>query len=234
MSDAQARRVLTEGLPDLPASAVQGLLEATGGWALLLRLANQQIAKAVQRGEMAALAAAALLAALRAKGPVAVNTPGSVVDLDDRDQRAKTVRATIEASVDLLPDPGDSGVRLAELGVFAEDETVPFPLIAALWQGTAGLDAEQAGDLCTAMVELSLITWDRTGGGRMSMHDVVRDYLRAELGPDRIQQANADLVDQLAERLPAAKSWTPTADRTSRRGGKATRATSWTTPSNTS
>ena len=41
MSLEQARQVLVQDLPPLPALVVDGLLEASGGWALLLRLANQ-------------------------------------------------------------------------------------------------------------------------------------------------------------------------------------------------
>ncbi|MBW8805801.1 MAG: hypothetical protein JF587_18420, partial [Catenulisporales bacterium] len=204
MSPQQARRVLLRDLPTLPAPVVAELLEATGGWALLLRLANQYIAKAIRRGDTPDVAASGLWEALRQAGPAAVDDPALAVDFGARKQRAASVRATIEASVTLLSDPSHDRVRLAELGVFAADEAVPAALVAALWAGTAGLTARHAGDLCLALAELSLIRWDPADGGRLGMHDVIRDYLRAELGAERIQEANAALVDRLAEGLPTA------------------------------
>ena len=48
------------------------------------------------------------------------------LDVGQPDQRARAVRATIEASTGLL-DRQDAE-RFAELGVFAEDEIIPFQL----------------------------------------------------------------------------------------------------------
>jgi hypothetical protein len=48
------------------------------------------------------------------------------------------VRATIGASTSLLTPPDTE--RFAELAVFAEDEKIPFHLIARLWQATGGLE----------------------------------------------------------------------------------------------
>ena len=209
MSDDQARRILTEGLPRLSQTLVHELVEAAGGWALVLRLTNEAIAKAVRRGAAVESAAAAMLLALRQDGPGALGDPMARVDVDDPVQRAKTVRATIEASVAFLPVAMRASARFAELGVFAEDESVPVSLIVTLWRSTAGYSANRAEALCAALADVSLITWVPEGGGRVALHNVVRDYLRAELGAEGIKRVNAALMDAVAASLPAATRLEP-------------------------
>ena len=70
------------------------------------------------------------------------------LDVGQPSQRERAVRATIEASTGLLS--GDDAERFAELGVFAEDEAIPFGLVAQLWRATAGLDELQAAQVCQA------------------------------------------------------------------------------------
>ena len=48
MSEAQARALLTAGLPPLPPAVAAGLLEETGRWPLLLRLVNKILADQAQ------------------------------------------------------------------------------------------------------------------------------------------------------------------------------------------
>ncbi len=64
------------------------------------------------------------------------------LDVSDPDQR-QLVQATIEASTGLLTTADHC--RFAELAVFAEDETIPVALAAALWQATATLDRMATG-----------------------------------------------------------------------------------------
>ncbi|WP_406483220.1 hypothetical protein [Streptomyces platensis] len=53
---------------------------------------------------------------------------------------------------------------------------------------------------------LSLIRLDNTcDGGRISLHDVVRDYLRDELGTARLTLLNGLLIDAIAATLPPAQ-----------------------------
>ena len=73
-----------------------------------------------------------------------------------REQRARAVRATIEASTGLLD--GQDAERFAELGVFAEDETIPFGLVARLWRATAGLDDLRAAQVCKRLAQLALVS----------------------------------------------------------------------------
>lgn len=193
MSPEQARSVLAWELPELPDEIVTGLLRATGRWALLLRLTNRLIARQIATGADAAAAAQGALEGLRAQGPAAGESPPQPLDLDDPARRSRAVRATIEASTTLLPDGGTQ--RLAELAVFVEDESIPIPLVIHLWQATDGLTEAQARDLCAQLDRFSLVSLSPENGGRITLHDVLRDYLREELGAAELRRLNAVLVD---------------------------------------
>ncbi|WP_405955599.1 NB-ARC domain-containing protein [Streptomyces phaeochromogenes] len=208
MSSAQARQVLTWDLPRLPEAVTGSLLEATGRWPLLLRLTNRLIAAAVATGVVPATAAADTLRRLREHGPSAVDAPLAPLVLDDPRQRKKAVRATIEAATGLLPPGGDQ--RFAELGIFAEDEAVPLSAVARLWQATAGLSEAQCRELCRILGGLSLLTLHpQTAGGSITLHDVIRDYLRSELGSVRLTTLNAAWVDAVEANLPTAPALLP-------------------------
>lgn len=145
MSLAQARTMLTWDLPQLPESLVRGLLQATGRWALQLRLTNRLIAEQCASGADLIACAECTLSRLHAYGPTAVDDPAAVWDLDDPRLRSQAVNASVEAAVTLfacikvllavllamsgnaataeLPPGGED--RFAELGIFAEDEQIP-------------------------------------------------------------------------------------------------------------
>ncbi|MFJ7158646.1 NB-ARC domain-containing protein [Streptomyces sp. NPDC101118] len=203
MSPAQARAVLTHGLPPLPPDTVTGLLHATGRWALLLRLTNRLVARRIATGGEPADVARAVLRALRDRGPAAVDGPpaprDTPLDLDDPARRAQAVRATVEAATTLLSAGGAR--RLAELAVFAEDEAVPVPLVARLWAATGGLDEEAVRALCAQLDALSLVALNPERGGRISLHDVLRDYLRSELGASELRALHGLLVDTARDGL---------------------------------
>ncbi|MGW5284510.1 hypothetical protein ACWERI_34540 [Streptomyces collinus] len=123
MSAAQARQVLAFGLTDnLPEDTVLGLLRATGRWPLLLRICNQYVHRRIDTGMTAPAASAELLGKLRRDGPTGLD-PAVPVDLNDSRARQTAVTATVEAGAALLP--ADGFERFTELGVFAEDESIP-------------------------------------------------------------------------------------------------------------
>ncbi|WP_242606664.1 hypothetical protein [Protofrankia symbiont of Coriaria ruscifolia] len=205
MSPEQARRVLTWELdPPLVEPVAAGLLAATGRWPLLLRLVNRLLAGAVGTGQEVSEAGREVLQRLHTAGPGAVDDLNEVpagLNLNDSVQRARAVRTTIEAGTSLLP--GQGAQRLAELGIFAEDEAVPVGLLLLLWQATAGVDPTRGRQLCRQMDQLSLVSLD-ADRGVVFLHDVVRDYLRAQLGPDRLATLNGTLLDAVAAGLPGA------------------------------
>ena len=61
--------------------------------------------------------------------------------------------------------------------MFAEDETVPFALVARLWRATAGLDELESSQLCGRLAELALVSVspEASQPGGVALHDVVRD-----------------------------------------------------------
>ena len=142
-------QLLTSGLPALDPAVAEGLLAVTGRWPLLLRLVNKILADYARMAPDVSAQAATLLERLRAGGPAVVDdlagSPSRGLDVGQPQERALAVRATIEASTSLLAEQDKE--RFAELGVFAEDETIPFSLLAEFWRTTAGLD-----ELATAQV----------------------------------------------------------------------------------
>ena len=206
MTEEQARAVLTAGLPPLDEPVAAGLLSVTGRWPLLLRLVNKVLADYARVADAAAVSsqAAVLLGQLAAGGPGVVDEfredRGRGLDVGRPDQRALAVRATIGASTGLLD--GQDAERFAELGIFAEDETIPFRLVAALWKATAGLDELRAAQVCRRLAQLALISQAGPDGG-ISLHDVIRDFLRAGLGQQRLAGLNAAFLDAVAAGLPA-------------------------------
>ena len=225
MSDEQARALLIAGLPQLDEVVVTGLLAVTGRWPLLLRLVSQILADYAQvAADVSAISAqgALLLERLAADGPAAVDELAGEgvrrLDVGQPQERARAVRATIEASTGLL-DSQDAE-RFKELGVFAEDEIIPFGLVARLWQATAGLDELRAAQVCKRLAQLALVSKANGPAGGIALHDVIRDFLRAELGGQHLVELNDVLVEALA-------AGPPTASPPDRAGGCAVRAAWW-------
>ena len=206
MSAGQARRLLTAGLAPLDPMVADGLLAVTGRWPLLLRLVNKILVNAAGSGADAGAVGTQLLDRLRTGGPAVVDDllgeDSRGLDVGQPGERAQAVRATIEASTSLL-GPQD-GRRFAELGVFAEDETVPFALVARLWRATAGLDELRSSQLCARLAELALVSPEGSGVTGVALHDVVRDFLRDELGERQLVRLNEVLLETASVGLPAA------------------------------
>ncbi|MFI1169625.1 NB-ARC domain-containing protein, partial [Streptomyces sp. NPDC020801] len=208
MSHAQAEAVLTWNLPPLPVALVNDLLQATGRWALLLRLTNRLIAEQCASGADPTTTAERILHRLCGNGPAAVDDPTATWNLDDPRLRNQAVKASIEAATTLLPPGGPD--RFTELGIFAEDESIPVPVVALLWQASGGLAEDQTRVLCRDLERLSLLTLNRANGGTISLHDVIRDYLRGNLGMARLARINGLLVDTVAATVATAQPLAPT------------------------
>ena len=218
MSPEQARALLMSGLPQLDPAVAEGLLAVTGRWPLLLRLVNKILADYARVAADVSAQGAVLLGRLRTGGPAVVDDllgdARRGLDVGQPQERARAVRATIGASTSLLD--GRDAERFAELGVFAEDETIPFSLVARLWRATAGLDELRAAQVCSRLVQLALVS-EAAGLVRgITLHDVIRDYLRAELGPHRLARLNGMLLDTVTATLPAASPLDPRAARPTR------------------
>lgn len=206
MSTRQAHRLLTWGIPSFPPVLAEQLLAATGRWPLLLRLINRVLSTAAADPAALTEAGRDVLERLHGAGPAALDhLATSVLDLDDPQQRARAVRATIGASTELLPPGGEQ--RMMELGIFAEDELLAPSLALSLWRSTSHLGALEGQSLFQDLVRLSLITEHSELAGRpFSLHDVVRDYVRAELGPHRLSAVHRVFLDGVSSGLPAASA----------------------------
>jgi len=205
MSPEQARALLIAGLPPLDELIVDGLLDVTGRWPLLLRLVGKILADYARVAPDVSVQGRVLLERLRAAGPAVVDDlsgEGRGLDVGDPGDRAKAVRTTIEASTGLLA--GGDAARFTELGVFAEDEVISFGLAARLWRATAGLDELTASQVCRRLARLALISPGPDGAGGFTVHDVVRDFLRADLGRQRLAELNGTLLEAAAAGLHAA------------------------------
>ena len=209
MSLGQARRLLTADLAALPARTVDALMVETGRWPLLLRLINKILVDQCRLRPDAAAVAGELLEQLHRDGVLEVDTlTGAAsrhLDVADPDQRRQAVAATIEASIGLLAALERD--RFAELATFIEDETIPFALVAAMWRRTGSLDVLAARALCARLGDLALLTSVPTdSGGTLQLHDVVRDFLRAALGPDRVRELN-DVLLGVAQHDSCTSDW---------------------------
>ncbi|KUL34734.1 NB-ARC domain-containing protein [Streptomyces regalis] len=207
MSNTQARQLLTWELPTLHDELADNLLAVTGRWPLLLRLMNSLLHEVGPRAAEVNAEAARLLHTLLNHGPAAVDGDQHVaLNLSEPDERKRAVSATMRAGTQLLGSGGED--RFAELGIFAEDEPIPVDLALRLWEATSGLDRAEGRRLCTRLGRLSLASLSEDGT-TLTLHDVIRDYLRAELGAAGITSSNTALVSSLSRVLPPG---TPLAD----------------------
>ena len=153
LSLTQARAVLLAELPDLPPPIVGGILDETSRWPLLLRLVNRILVNQARLHTDLSSAAQQLLDRLRRDGMSQVDdltgAAGQQLDVNDPRQRQQAVAATIDASIGLLRPP--ERLRLAELSVFAEDESIPVVMVADLWRATSDLDEVATRALCARL-----------------------------------------------------------------------------------
>jgi WD40 repeat protein len=201
MTGDEAQRTLTAGLGELPAATLARLLTITGRWPVLLGLVNATMLDQVGLGAPIQQAARWALGRLEALGPTAF-------DVDDTRSRSHTVAATIDASIGLLtPEERD---RYLELAVLPEDVDVPDSVLAMLWRGTGGLEAEATERLRARLVRLRLVTGGWSGPSpTLRLHDVVRTFLRHRCSPEELMVWNRAFVDEARRLIPGdgPSSW---------------------------
>ena len=208
MSVAQARAVLlADLLQPLSPSVVDGLIQETGRWPLLLHLVNKILIKESRLHTQIQPVAKDLMDRIRRAGALQLDQlTGAAkqhLNVNDADQRRRAVRATIEAGTGLLPATERS--KFAELGVFTENETIPILLVGALWLVSGNLDQRTTETLCARLADLGLVTLTRTDdGGAIELHSVIREFIRAELGDTRLKQLHQTLLDASAAELRTA------------------------------
>ena len=91
-------------------------------------------------------------------------------------------------------------------------KVIPLRLVTRLWQVTVGLesgDELRAAQICERLAQLALVSHAAGPAPGITVHDVVRDFLRADLGPQRLADLNGKLLDAVASGLPAASPLGP-------------------------
>jgi len=89
----------------------------------------------------------------------------------------RSMLAAIEVSVRELPE--DVRQRFLDFAVFAEDVAAPEAVLHLLWKA-AGVDLAAAQSTVDALVDRSLVR--RDAQGRLTLHDLQHDYVRARCG----------------------------------------------------
>jgi hypothetical protein len=88
-----------------------------------------------------------------------------------------TLLAALEVSVEAMA--ATDRARYLDLAVFPEEAAIPLPVLHAFWQ-PLGLDEDDVADLAETFVNRSLARRDEDG--RLRLHDLQHDYLRACAG----------------------------------------------------
>jgi WD40 repeat protein len=199
MEPAEAIAVLCRNLPvEIHHASFQptlsALAERLGYWPLLLTLANSMLVAQVRHGRALLAALAIIEQAYETRGVLAFD-PGNLTD------RERAVKACIEVSLRHLEEftsPHYQAVeRYQELAIFPEDTDIPLETLRRYWQGTGGLAAWEADDLCMHLHDLSLLLTCNLATNTIRLHDVMRSYL--------IQRTGSNLSAQHARFLDVSK-----------------------------
>ncbi|WP_319056234.1 NB-ARC domain-containing protein [Streptomyces europaeiscabiei] len=190
----EAEELMSLRVDGLSHRDMEGLLAVTGRWPVLLSLVNKMFRKLLSAGLSVSEAIGYMEARLSLDGP-------SALDVRRSGERDEAVNATVKASLGLLPE--DAKVRYQELSIFFEDDAIPFRTVAALWEGVGGLRPVEVAGLCDELCDLSLLSRCATPHGlAFKLHDVLRSWLRHELGEEGIAALNRRFLDGVRALLP--------------------------------
>jgi len=179
---------LAEGLdaevypvPVMAANQAIALLEewAQGNLAEVETVAKARI---VKRLGCLPLAVRLAGAQLRAKDPAEWLASFDARRLKSR--RVETVHDSLEATFALSLDaltPADRRLYMA-LAIFKEDEPAPVVAIARLWSALDGRDSDETDELLDGLADRTLLARSRSDGDSVTLHDLLRDFMAAELG----------------------------------------------------
>ncbi|MGH3935333.1 MAG: NB-ARC domain-containing protein [Pseudonocardiaceae bacterium] len=185
MARDEAEQLLTAGVDEVSGGVVEGLLAATGRWPVLLALVNGAVQADQNAGSQAEDLMREILHELHETGPTAL-------DITDVEERHTAVARTIEVSLARLTD--DQRARYVELAVFGEDVVIPCPVLARYWRTTGDWSPFQTQQYCRRLAELALVSDYRRDPDQVTLHDVIRAYLR-EQTQHRRHELDQALVD---------------------------------------
>ena len=204
MSTAESILLLSYGLSlsgDEEALAISSLAEQLRHWPILLSLANAALRFAVaMRRRQLKDAVTEAHSRFKKRGLTAF-------DPKDARQRTEAVALTVAASLELLE--AEMRPRFRDLAVFPEDAAIPFGVLRRLWNATGNLDSDEAADLLSRLIQLSLLTPvfpDREGSEEyVQLHDVLRAHVLGQTTGEELASLHGKLLDSVAlpwSRLP--------------------------------
>ena len=194
MQANEALALLGWGLPAGEGTGLARLAGRLGEWPLLLKLVNGVLRDRVARS------GDTLRSALAYADKVLDRRGLTGFDPRDSQQRQEAVATTLGVSLERLTD--DERARLHDLAVFPEDVEVPIGTAEMLWKETASLDELATEELLQRFSSLSLLVGFDLAKRRFRLHDVVRSYLRGELGHERLAALDLAVVTGYRARSP--------------------------------
>ena len=142
--------------------------------------------------------------------PLAVKLAGAQLALKDpvgwlasfdahrlKARRVETVHDSLEATFALsLYDLAPADRQLyASLAIFKEDEPTPVVAIGRLWSALDGRDADKTDELLDDLAARALLARSQDDRASVAVHDLLRDFMAAELGADGRIAAHRGLLD---------------------------------------
>jgi len=196
MTPDEARQILIHGLDPVPRAVERRLLAWTGHWPVLLGLVNGALLDLVGDGAPIEQAASWVERRLASSGPASFDDPAAI---GDTSERWRAVSATMSASLDLLTESEQD--RYRELAIFPDGSNVASEVLRLLWSDS-GLDNEGADALRTRLVRLRLATGGWTDDQpSVRLHDVLRAYLRRQLGEAAVASASRRFLARARQSL---------------------------------
>jgi WD40 repeat protein len=192
----EALKLLGGGLPVAPVADLHlelgKLAQRLGEWALLLKLVNGFLRdRVVKSRQPLAQALVAANTRLDKKGLAAF-------DPRNEPERTKAVALTIGVSLELL-DPVQQGA-FGVLGIFSgRDADIPIGILARLWHETSEFDESDTEALLSELYDLSLLLTLDFGRRIVQLHDVIRDFLQEQAGPEALAIHHKKLLRAIDE-----------------------------------
>src|SRR5262249_20605343 len=124
----------------------------------------------------------------------------TVFDARQAAQRSQAVARTIGVSLDQLTE--SERARFRDLAVFPGDTAVPLAAVEVRWARTGGLDGLDTDQLLQHLFGLSLLLGFDAASRWIRLHDVIRAYLRRDVGGEGIAQLDRTLVEAYRHRCP--------------------------------
>ena len=191
MQQDQAVQMLAGGLNAVSfltedTKALRQLATRLGEWPLLLALVNKALRERVSRGQKFADALTFVNRTLEKRGLTAF-------DAQNAQERSQAVTKTLQVSFDLLS--ANDYMRYRELAIFPEDVDIPLATVQRLWEATGGLDELDTDEVCERLYRFSLLLRFELATQTIRLHDVIRTYLRQEVGIDGLVSLHAQFLD---------------------------------------